>query len=312
MPDSNKIKKSLSVQKKLWLVSGMFPLLLIISAIISNRNAEIINRHITEFSNQILPAKVLINNFHLGLANEITLLHSLIIDRNKQNKSELDKQILRNNQTFAKLQKHSMVFDHPSILKIANKIKAKLESTRKTEKIIIRFNSQRNLNIPAMRIASDIMEPISKDIRQNLSIMYNNISSKDDPDASIQQIMTDHQTQFIVADLRYIFASISARFTGYLAYRDENIYQSQLEFIKQFKKKLKLFQPFLQKEQLSFEQESALEMIQKGIQQYTEALEQVHIVHSSNTWRKDFFLVKTRLANNLQQLKKLTNKLRNL
>ncbi len=309
MPESNRIKKSLSVQKKLWLVSGMFPVLLIISAIISNRNAEIINRHITEFSTQVLPAKTLINSFTIGLANEITLLHSLIIDQNQQHKAELEKQVSLNNQTFAKLQKHSMIVNHPSILKVANKIKAQLETVRKTEKTIIRFNSQRNLNIPAMRIATDIIEPIGKDIRQNLSIMYNNISSKEDPEASIQQIMTDHQTQLIVADLRYIFASISARFTGYLAYRDDNIYQSQLEFIKQFKKKLKLFQPFLQKGQLSFEQEAALEQIQKDIAQYTEALNEVHIVHSSNTWRKDFFLVKTQLANDLKQLKQLTARL---
>lgn len=147
--------------------------------------------------------------------------------------------------------------------------------------------SSREKNLPALKIATEELEPLGSKLLQLASDIVLSSPDTDDPIESSEIMLIAH-------DLRFHWAMVTSNVRSYLAYRDESVI-SNINLFKVGTRQL--VEGLSDKEDaLSEEQIDALDEFIELEERYYLSFNQAYGMHSGEQWRTDAFIVRTELG----------------
>jgi len=178
------------------------------------------------------------------------------------------------------------ITDVNTIATLANKLNSYKET-------MFSLAGNNELNIPALKIASQELEPIGEKL---LQLTTDIVLAESDSDDTQQTSQITHAAQ----ELRFNWAMVMSNVRSYLAFRDETLMERMQLFKAGTAQTLQTLSNL--EEVLGEDQLDALDEFIDLQQQYFIIFEKAYAIHSSEQWRKDAFLVRNELGPILNQV----------
>ena len=185
---------------------------------------------------------------------------------------------------------------HSQIYQSLAKIKAKLTELDRSFVNVMTVGINDSVNKPALAIAASDLGP---QFNQVLQITSSMIDSEQDAEEINEQRQNILKT---IYEIRTRWLNLSRNITVYLTYRNQAFaeeFSFQLQRVKQQLDKLTEFE-----DDLTFEQVNGLEELQGIYGLYSQAIDKMVTLHSSEAWRKDSHLIRSELGPLLKDIHK--------
>ncbi len=186
--------------------------------------------------------------------------------------------------------------DDPDLRARLDRIGDQVEQVRTSLLKGVRIASDRAETYPALKLASEEINPRAREI---LQVLGNMIASEEEAAAteSGRLDMLNH-----VEDLRYRFMSLVSELRSFLATRAD----TTLEDLKLYRELIEKDMAWLegQSDRFTFEEEEGVARLREVFPEYFASLERMIRMHTSDRWRMDAWLIRNRVAPQLEEVRK--------
>ena len=157
-------------------------------------------------------------------------------------------------------------------------------------------------NFPGIGISGSKMNPVAMEIQANLQTLIV-MEAEEDISAERKQLLLD------IAELRQNWMNIIIGNRAYMAFRGDAALANLNLYVGGFKEALVKFEKHV--DILTFEQSDAFEQINALSSKYFTLLDEMVVVHSSEKWRTDSYLISTEIGPLVRQVKQKIDNLVN-
>ncbi len=283
----------LSIKLKLIIgFGGVLSMLIIISLIT-----------LQAFSRTEEKISVMVNGIQPVLSAAVTLNNTLnhatqsmafyLLSKEEAHKKAYEKYLNRIDVQFNTLNSFSLISDTPDFQKLIDKVKTDLVRFKGFKHKIIELTENDASNIPALRIASETVNPMA---RKALELIAQMISSENDEELSEERALI----KAAFYDMRYSFVQVVSGIRAFIAFRGKINQENTLLYLGQIKDKLQSLKDF--EEILTFEQEEAYRQLIPLVNDYGAELDKLFTIHGSNKAYQDRYLIRTEIAPMVAQI----------
>ncbi len=186
--------------------------------------------------------------------------------------------------------------EDPELRATLERIGAQVDQVRASLLEGVRIASSRSETYPALKLAAEEVNPRAREI---LQLLGNMIASEEEAAASEPDRldMLHH-----IEDLRYRFMSLVSEVRSFLATRAD----TTLEDLKLYRDLIEKDREWLesQSDRFTFEEEESAARLGEVFPEYFAALERMIQVHTSEQWRMDAWLIRNRVAPQLEEIRR--------
>jgi len=195
---------------------------------------------------------------------------------------------------LAKLRAQHSIAGNPTALALVGKIAADLERFKSYQATMFELATNDAKNLPAMTYSAKNINPLSQQVLQNINTM---LAAEQDTTEGPKRLAVIK----LLNEMRYSWARLMSGIRAYLGFRNQNALdeiRDQREYFLTQLKKLKNDYG----DHLGFEQEAAMEELEKMIPDFGKNLDYVIKLQGGDQWRQDAYLVRSQIGPLVQQL----------
>lgn len=283
----NNIANQLNVKRKLVLGAVVVSIILLIMAL-----RIITTQHKTHASMEIvveryLPAVDTAHALKGFLKDTTTALGFYLLDNSPQHRSNFEQGLQNLQASLQTLKQNPAIQGDEDSSELVLDIEADIEQLLDSREEFIQLAENKIANMPARAWARDHSDPMFKEVLEYLEIL---LFEERQQQASNRR----HQLQARLADLRKNWLNYSRGIRAFLAFRSKAA-REQIEVnFDTFWVRLAALKEF--QDILTFAQEDATDVITTFQQPMADNLQTFIKLHTAENWRRDTFLIKTRIA----------------
>jgi len=280
--------KNTTIKKRIWFGFGLILAVLAGVSLSTLGQFTSLSSGIHKLTDKIQPAVLSSQNLAFQLESSNNALGFYILTKEEQYRERYITLLDKAQTTLKELQSHEYIAASDKYRQSIESIAANLKSLTNFKDRVSELVNNDALNLPAMALAGEKLNPVSQQMQGMLSQMILSEWDEDNTDESRSEL---RQTFY---DLRYYTAQLMGEMRTFLAFRAEiNItnMKSILEVIDS-----KLSSANESSDMFSFEQEEIIPEYEKALNEWKKALEETLAVHNSDEYRKDIYLAKTSIG----------------
>lgn len=189
------------------------------------------------------------------------------------------------------LQGNDVVAGEPRYSELLESVGTDLEKLKDLGEQLIRLSSSDETTYPGLAYANKNLNPINRDILQLLSQMQQELPDDDN----------NHDMYRRISDLRYDWINVISGVRAYLAYHSDRVLHDVGIYFSAARENARDLASMVDGMQL--EQADALRQLVSGMEQFEHRWQRLQGIHTSDGWRADSHLMKTRIAPLLKTVK---------
>jgi len=284
----NWLVKNTTIKKRIWFGFGLILVLLAGVSLSTLGQFTTLSSGINKLTEKIQPAVLSSQKLAFQLESSSNALGFYILTKEEQYRDRYVSLLDQAKTTLNGLKGYEYIATNDKYLNNVESIDTNITTLTNFKDQVAELVSNDALNLPALALAGEKLNPLSQQMQGMLSQMLLSEWEEDNSDESRSEL---RQTFY---DLRYYTAQLMGEMRTFLAFRaDINItnMNSILEVIDS-----KLTSAKESSDMFSFEQEEIIPEYEKALNEWKKALEATLAVHNSDEYRKDIYLAKTSIG----------------
>ena len=284
----NWLVKNTTIKKRIWFGFGLILVLLAGVSLSTLGQFTTLSSGINKLTEKIQPAVLSSQKLAFQLESSSNALGFYILTKEEQYRDRYVSLLDQAKTTLNGLKGYEYIATNDKYLNNVESIDTNITTLTNFKDQVAELVSNDALNLPALALAGEKLNPLSQQMQGMLSQMLLSEWEEDNSDESRTEL---RQTFY---DLRYYTAQLMGEMRTFLAFRaDINItnMNSILEVIDS-----KLTSAKESSDMFSFEQEEIIPEYEKALNEWKKALEATLAVHNSDEYRKDIYLAKTSIG----------------
>jgi methyl-accepting chemotaxis protein len=274
---------------KMKVTAGFVLMQLIIAAVALSAffNFKSIQQDVGSVAEDYLPGMAATGELQFTLERGNSALGFYLLSKEKVHKQHYLKSLEKADKIIAKLQDNTLVKTSKRMTQLVKGIVSDVEAFKAHQSYLLELATNPAKNYPAIQAAIEHVNPISKQMLQMASGM---IQAETDEEAIAER----RPLLLALDELRYARANVMNTIRGYLANRTDQALEQIRTYsevgdmtIERVKKHADMFT--LGQED-TFDQFAALNV------QFTQGIEKVISIHSSEKWRMDSYMIRTKIG----------------
>ncbi len=289
--------KNISIRKKLIFSFGICASIIIVIGTLSIWSLHRVESHIFTVANDFIPAKDLANKTKRQVIHANKALSFYILTNKEMYRKQVDtlvKDIKKSIQILSKLQTNAGQTE--SLLISLSK---DIEAFDKYKSLVFEIKENKLNNMPGLKFADKLIFPINNEI---IGILNEITSHK----------YSDSKLYTSIMNLNKIWYDIFYDINNYLAYRDENFNDEFSRDLKNARAEIDslLKQNLLQLDSYDIQNNlGRILKLQNTLEKYIESLVGIH---SGEAWRKDAYLIRTKIGPLLESIVDKLDNIKNI
>lgn len=290
-----------TIRKKILLSFGILVLLLIAVGFISHDSLQANKNNLSILVNDIQPAMEQSFKIVDELDRTSASLGFYLLSKEKIHKNAYLSNMTKLKESVKTLGDMPIVKQDPATLALVKNVGEGLTQLQGYKDQMIGYASDDSKNMPAMKFAGVEVNPRAQSVLQSLQEMIQSESSEKASDQR-RQLLLD------IYSLRTNFANSMNELRLFLAFRQDatkaNL-KTYMELVDNDLAKLNKYDPNV----LTFEQQPALENINKVFKDWRVAADKLVRIHGAEDWRQDAFVIRKQLSPLVLQIQDRLNTL---
>lgn len=283
------------ISHKLWAASiGMLVLLTIVSGT-AFFNFSNINKQVTQMVDGSQPMMLKVFELESAIDSSSVALGFYLLSANAQELQAYDSSLKTVNEILATLKAMPQVTSNPEVQKTVSRTALRVEKFASYRNQMVELAQDFNLNQPGFIIAQEKMGAYATSILGSLSQM---ISSED-----VGESTERGKVLLAVSTLRQTWMNLLIANRAFMAMRTGSEISNLELYAQGFQDAVVKFSKNMDG-LLNFEQETALEEITEALGPYMAGMKELIVVHSSDKWRTDSYLMRTEISPLVHSIKK--------
>ncbi|QFY90781.1 CZB domain-containing protein [Magnetovirga frankeli] len=278
---------SLSIGSKIWAGFGLILALLAIISTLTLANLKGVGEQVTEVIEQRQPAALLAERLATELQQSASALGFYLLSSEDEHRANYSKSMDQTGQTLEQLRALRVVRDDAASAELMQGIEANIARFRRLEPRLLQAAEAYTKNFPALQYSNTHVNPINRVLLQLISQM---LLSEQDEEASDER----KEILLLIGDLRYNWSNVMRGIRGYLAFRNNESIDDMNLYMGAAEKSIAGLAEF--EDELTFEQQNALEQIQGQMKEFKNNLGKMVEIHGGEQWRTDTWLVRSELT----------------
>jgi len=274
---------TLSMQNKLYLGMKFVVSILITIAVISIVGQILSYFQFKEVAEEHEPLLIRVVNLDSEIKKAQADLGFYLLSKDEQHKKSYLKTISKIEKELNLLKQQKLVQKESVLKQSTDKLISDFEQLKPLQDKILPLAVENNDNFPALKFASESINPLSLNILQNLSAMLDEELEGDERIKVLDAIHT----------MRYNWSVIMGTVRSYIAYRSQAAIENIWLYDNNFKEVYQKLQD--SGEELTFIQEDSMTSIGELNREVRQKLEEMLTMHSSDGWRQDAHLIRTQV-----------------
>ncbi|VAW94645.1 Methyl-accepting chemotaxis sensor/transducer protein [hydrothermal vent metagenome] len=294
---SNFISNSLSyfrISHKLW-VATIF--MLIILGVVSGTavlNFSVIKEEVSHMANESLPMMLKVTEFESAIDDSSVALGFYLLSSHPKDLQAYDKALKKVTTLFNDVKAMPHIENEPETQELIARINLRVQKFSSYRNKMVGLAQDFNLNQPGFIVARDKMGKQATTILGSLTQMIDT----EEPDGTAER----SQVLLEVANLRQTWMNLLIANRAFMAMRSEGDISNLKLYAQGFQDAVAKFEAKVGS-LLNFEQEVALEEINEVLPTYMLGLKELIVVHSSDKWRTDSYLMRTEISPLVRSIK---------
>lgn len=283
------------ISHKLWAASiGMLVLLTVVSGT-AFFNFTNINKQVTQMVDGSQPMMLKVFELESAIDSSSVALGFYLLSANAQDLKSYDSSLKTVNEILNTLKGMPEVTSNPEVQKTVSRTSLRVEKFASYRNQMVELASDFNLNQPGFIIAQEKMGAYATSILGSLSQMI----SAENVGESIER----GKVLLAVSILRQTWMNLLIANRAFMAMRTGSEISNLELYAQGFQDAVAKFEK-TSADSLNFEQETALEEIKEALPPYMAAMKELIVVHSSDKWRTDSYLMRTEISPLVRTIKK--------
>jgi methyl-accepting chemotaxis protein len=284
----NKILSSTSIKNQVWFGFGLMLIILIFVSLSMLSVFTQLNKGINEVTEKIQPIVLKTQNLEFELEASNSSLGSYLLTKEEVYKTSYAEHLNQAQILIDQLIDSEFVSNNPNYSETIEAVKKDLINLASYKDEMIELATNDLKNMPAQQIASEKLNPMSQSLQSIISQMIISDYGEDNIDGE-----RDKYRQTIY-DLRYYNVQIASELRTFLAFRSNSNIQN-LDAIREVV--LNKLKTISEAEDLyTFEQSDLMPEFLSTNEEYYVALDQALAIHSSDSYRRDIYLVNNEIG----------------
>ena len=288
-PDMHRFLSKLTLRFKI--ISGfllvMMPLLVVGLLVFLDNSTS--SKHVSSVFKNEIPFT---NNIKLArseLEKSIASLGFFLLSQDEDHWQKYQQSLQHVNELFSEVQDAALFRENEQAASLFVLILQKLKQYKSYGPELHKSASDAIYNLPALKVSIEQLGPITKKVFTQISFMQ---SAEDEEELSEERLPVRDR----IYQLRQDWLSMTSEFRMYLAFRFPIALQQLETYRRQIEQDLQLLQGYIDADLLTLEEEESLQIILQESAKYFKAMEKALEIHSSEQWRHDTFLIKSRIS----------------
>lgn len=282
---------------KMKVTAGFVLMQLIIAAVSLSAlfSFKSIQQGVDSVAEDYLPGLSATGELQFTLERANSALGFYLLSKEDAHKQNYLKSLEKADKIILKLQDNSLVSSNKIMTHLVKGIVVDVEAFKSHQNTLLELATNQSKNYPAIGAAIEHVNPISKQMLQMASGM---IQAESDEEASAER----RPLLFALDELRYARANVMNSIRGYLANRTEQ----SLEQIRIYAEVADMtIQRVVKYDDLfTLGQEDTFDQFVLLSVQFTEGIEKVIAIHSSEKWRMDSYMIRTKIGPIMESIDK--------
>jgi methyl-accepting chemotaxis protein len=283
-----------SIGSKIWGGFGLILSLLAALSALTLVNLRGVSGQVNEVIAHRQPAALLAERLATELQQSAASMGFYLLSGEPQHKASYEASIRQTEQSLAELQAQPVIRADATSASLAQGMAADIERFRQLESRLLQSAQGQGSNFPALQYSNLNVNPINRVLLQLISQM---LLSERDEEASDER----KAILLLIADLRYSWSNVMRGIRGYLAFRNSESVEEMHLYIDAAEKSLAELAEL--GDELTFEQQDAMEQIQTQMQEFKKNIAKMIEIHGGEQWRTDAWLVRSELGPLFAELK---------
>ncbi|MDH5259752.1 MAG: cell wall metabolism sensor histidine kinase WalK, partial [Gammaproteobacteria bacterium] len=261
----------------------LFILVIGIAFITSNNNRNVID----EIIHKNRPAVMLSAKLRENVEAASAFMGFYLLSKDIEHKKDYENSLVNLKKNIATLKKLPAIAEDQVSLKMVSSIQAKLDEFAGFKDKVLLLVEKESENFPALLYGSQNINPLSQKLLQIVTMMI--LSEEEEAaNGTRKKLLKD------LGDLRYATSAMMGGIRAYLALRNPaavnevKLYGDQVETVIG---RLRNYS-----EILTFEQEAGVEEFTEVFGQFQNNFQEAFNIHSSDKWRMDSYLLRTKIS----------------
>ena len=285
----------LKISHKVWLSSGVIVLLLIIVSVTALTNLVGTKNQVQDMVEQSQPMMLKVMELSESIDRASAALGFYLLSGEDRDLAEYDTALNKTNDIIKSLESMPQVVNDESVKKTVKAIQFRVEKFASYRDQMAILAKDFLKNQPAIQISAAKMNPLAIEIQGALTEIILSESE--------QELSAERRKMLIQAsELRQIWMNVLIANRAYMAFRGKTDLANLKLYRGGFIEAVEKFAALGDK--LNFDQENAVETIQTAMKPFFEAMDNLIVVHGSEKWRTDSYLIRNEIGPLVSEIKK--------
>jgi methyl-accepting chemotaxis protein len=278
---------NLTIKHKLWTGFGVILLILTIVAVTVLASTRSTQKGLNNVVQNIQPAAFLANELSNELEVSAQSLGFYLLSKEASAKKDYLENLDAVDKTLSKLKQQALLQSDEQLMTLMNRVETNITTYRGYQDRMLKLATDDTANFPALRYASDKLNPLAQQLLQYISQM---ILAADNDE------LTPEKNEVIktVYGFRYAVIRLVTEMRAFMAFRRQQQVDNMNLYINQIKETIAKFEGY--GDNLSFEQSEAIDQIKEVLPTYMKNIDEMIQVQQSDGWRTDAYLLRTELG----------------
>ena len=283
-----KLFRNLTIKTKMIIGFGGSIGMLIIISLITLQAFNRTEDKISIMVNDIQPVVEMAANLNTSLNHAAERMGFYLLSKETIHREAYEKYLKDIDVQIDTLQGFSLIQNNPDYQQLVSDIKLRLDRFKSYQQEIISVTEDPMLNIPALRIAN---EQINPQARKALELIAQMIQSEDDEDDESGERKAMKKLFY---DMRYSYVLVVSGLRAFVAFQGEVNKSNTLLYLEQIREKLIQLKEY--ESLFTFEQSEAYGELVPLVADYKQGLEELFEVHGSEKSYQDRYLIRTEIG----------------
>lgn len=284
----SKIFGKRSIKSQIWFGFGLILTILLFVSLSTLSVFNNLNRGISEVTEEIQPVVITAQNLQIELESASKSLGFYLLTKESNYKDSYTRHLDVAESLVNELTANDFVSANSTYSPTVDQIRDYLARLAQYQVRMTELAEDASLNIPAQKIASDKLNPIAQSLQSMISQMI--LSDYDEENVDGER---DEYRQTIYA-LRYYNVQFLAELRTFLAFRGNASLENMNAIREVVLSKLNVLEA--SEELHTFEQSDLMPQFSKTYKEYYALTDEALVIHSSDQYRLDTYLVKTEIG----------------
>lgn len=278
---------NLTIKHKLWSGFGVILLILAIVAVTVLTSVKTTQKGLNNVVQEVQPAAFLANELSNNLEISAQSLGFYLLSKEESAKKDYLNNLDAVDKTFTKLKQQKLLQSDEQLMDLMKKIESDIASYHGYQGRMLKLAEDDNENFPALRYASEKLNPMAQQLLQLISQM---ILAADNDELTAEK----NQVVKTVYSLRYSVIRLVTEMRAFMAFRRQQQIDNMRLYIDQIKETIPRFDSY--GDNLSFEQSEAIGQIKEVLPVYLKNIDDMITMQNSDGWRIDAYVLRTELG----------------